>query len=123
MPNKHRRSRRAGSPTTPAKLALRRPDLAPVGRIIQATLSAPGGDKHIVVSIDRKSFMDALDDALTHYLVAAELGSAVAEQRNQRWEDIHKTTRKLLRLLKEDQRDSPGRRIGSYYPHPEPAPR
>jgi len=125
MSNKHRsrqrRSSRAGFPTAP-RIALRKLDLASVDRIIRTTLSAPGGDKLIVISIDRKTLIDDLDDALTHYLVAAELGSPLAEQRDQRWEDIHKTSRKLLSLLREDQRDSTGRRIGSYYPRTEPNP-
>ena len=96
--------------------------LESVDRIIQATLSAPRGEKLDATSIDRKALKDDLCIALAEYRTAGELGSTtLANQRDKRWRDIHETARKLLKLLREDARDR--REIGRNYPMTSPPPR
>jgi hypothetical protein len=98
------------------------PELESVDRIIQATLSAPGGAKYESVRINREALRGDLDDALVQYRVAAELGSTkVADQRDRRWREIHETARRLLNLLREDTRDVWS--IGENYPRKAPSPK
>src|SRR5262245_23813156 len=97
-------------------------DLGSIERIVQATISAPGGEKLDASLIDRMTLKEDLDWALVWYRNAGEFGSTtLAAQRDKRWRNIHETAHKLLRLLREDERDT--NKIGSRYPLRAPAPR
>src|SRR5215475_3958709 len=69
-------------------------ELESVDRIIQATLSAPGGEKYDAASIDRKALRVDLNDALGTYRTAGEIGSpTIPGKRDRRWREIHETAR------------------------------
>jgi hypothetical protein len=127
MINKKSHKRRTGRAATGAqtrgppksKPKLRRVALAAVKRIIRAARSAPGGEK--LAKVDRGKLKWDLNFALATYRTAIEFGPDIAKRRDERWEAIAQTARELLRLLREDERDS--RRIGPYYPHTLPGPR